>query len=73
MVNNLSIEFCIFWYCHGRMLYIWQAFVLSKRNAFFPPTPPEQDANLKGKEHRQEILALWEKRQRLSALPLQET
>lgn len=53
------------------MLSIWQAFFLNMRNAFFPP--PEQDANLKGKEHRQEILAVWEKRQRPSALPPQET
>ena len=71
-VNNLGTEFCIFWYCHERILCIWQAFVLSRRNSFFSP-PPEQDANLKGKEHGQEILAIWEKRQRPSALPLQET
>ena len=71
-VNNLGTEFCIFWYCHERILCIWQAFILSRRNSFFS-SPPEQDANLKGKEHWQEILAIWEKRQRPSALPLQET
>ena len=53
-VNNLSIEFCVLRYCHERILYNWQAFVSNKRNAFLPA----QDANLKGKEHRQEILAI---------------
>lgn len=58
-----------FWYCYKRMPYIWQAFVLNKRNAFLP----EQDANLKGKEQRQEISAISGKRQMLSALLSQKT